>query len=209
MRTESLQGDRKRIHCDLSYLYRDIRNVRSDACLNPDQCAEECDEKFGSEVRVRSNNNNGICGCYRKGNKCYWNDCGGVKAKSRASSPGDSEQRVWCNNRDSDVRDIVRDTCLTKEACRIQGEIDGDVNTNIIVKDFGNSDTNCGCYKKGGRIYWAQCGANGDFYGDVGEGDNQKERIHCHDVDNRSYRLFGEHSHPVSISVALLSILLR
>jgi hypothetical protein len=106
---------------------------------------------------------------------------------------------VWCQDRNrGNVRDVVEYTCLNQDDCEEQGDINGDVKTPAIVKDF-NSDNICGCYSKGGQLYWAECNVRGNFYGEL---TNKKTRIHCDDVGtrSRSYRVFDrEHSHLVSI----------
>ena len=200
MMAEDLQGDKTRIHCDLERLYRDIRNVRAEACLNVQECDEQCfEDGYPGVIEIRNDPYSNKCGCYMKNDRCYWNSCGNNQAKSTESMPGQNE-RVWCAARLRTVRDVVSETCLNIDECNIQGAIDDDVKIPAIEKDFYDSDTNCGCYKKGGQLYWALCGNNGNYYGDLG---GQKERVHCYDVASSSaYRLFnrnGVHSHAVSV----------
>lgn len=197
MMAEDLQSGKTRIHCDLERLYRDVRNVRSEACLNVQECDEQCFENGDPGVIVRTDPYSNKCGCYKKGHQCFWNSCGNNQAKSTESMPGDNK-RVWCDARVRDVRDVVGDTCLSIDECEIQGELNGDVKTPALEKDF-DSDNICGCYKKGGQLYWARCGSNGNFYHELG---GQKDRVHCYDVATSSYRLFdrnGVHSHAVSV----------
>jgi len=198
-RAVSLQGTRERIHCDLNRIYRDVRNVPINTCLQASECDHQCYHDNRFKVIIKTDPNSDMCGCYRKGNQCYYNSCGDNIDKASESLPG-SYSRVWCEDRDRDVRDLVHHTCLTQDQCEKQGAINGNVKTSAIVKDFG-SDHICGCYEKGGALYWATCDIGGDFYGEL---DNQKTRIHCEDVEtqSRSYRVFDqEHSHLVSISL--------
>lgn len=200
-----LQGDLMRANCNLERLYRDIRNVRTEACLSVQECDDQCFQDGERPVSVRYDPSSNKCGCYKKRNQCYWNSCGNNQDKSTESMPGENE-RVWCNARVRDVRDIVDETCLNINECEFQGELDGNVKTPAIVRDF-NSENICGCYKKGGQLYWAVCGSNGNFYGELG---GQKDRVHCHDVGTSSYRLFnrqGVHSHAVSVFHMLRIIL--
>lgn len=197
-RTLSLQGSRERIHCDLNRIYRDVRNVPIDTCLQVSECDDQCYHDNLSEVKIKTDPYSDMCGCYRRGNQCYYNACGDNIDKASDILPGDY-QRVWCQDRNrGNVRDVVEYTCLNQDDCEEQGDINGDVKTPAIVKDF-NSDNICGCYSKGGQLYWAECNVRGNFYGEL---TNKKTRIHCDDVGtrSRSYRVFDrEHSHLVSI----------
>ncbi len=200
MRTESLQTDLDRTQCDLYRIYRDMRNVRTETCLSIQDCDDQCYREGGDGVREKTDRNSDLCGCYRRGNRYFWNDCGNNRKKAEEDLYGDNE-RVFCYDRDRDVRDIADETCLTRDECEEQGDINGDVKLPAIVKDF-DSDSNCGCYSKGGDLYWARCDNNGDFYGEL---NNKKARIHCTDLTSRSYRVFGRrHSHEVSMFYVML-----
>ena len=199
--SDDLNGSRERTHCDLNSIYRNVRNVPVDTCLTVAGCDEQCDNDGRNGVHIKTNPNSNKCGCYTQENQCYWNSCGNNIDKASANLPNDYN-RVWCGDRTRDARDLVFDTCLTQQDCEDKAELDGDVRTPAIIKNF-NSDNICGCYKKGGNLYWATCGLNGDFYGEL---NNQKRRVHCHDVQNRSYRVFDRsHSHFVSAASILYS----
>ena len=71
MRAESLQGKRERIHCDLKRIYRDMRNIPTDTCLNIEECDEQRDRDDGYGVKEKFDDD--MCGCYRKGNRYFWN----------------------------------------------------------------------------------------------------------------------------------------
>jgi hypothetical protein len=207
-RAVSLQNTRKRVRCDLNRIYQDVRNVPIDTCLQASECDAQCYHDIRSHTKMKTDRSSNICGCYRRGNQCYYNSCGNNQKKADKNLPA-SYSRVWCEDRVRDVRDLVYDTCLTQDECNEQGEINGDVKTPAMVKDFGN-DHICGCYEKGGQLYWARCDVSGDFYGEL---NNQNTRVHCVDVETRrrSYRVFDqEHSHSVSILLFFFqSFLLR
>ena len=128
---------------------------------------------------------------------------GNNRKKAEEDLPGDN-RRVWCDDLDRDVRDIAYDTCLTRDECEFQGNENGDVKVPAILKEF-NSESICGCYSKGGDLYWARCGSNGDFYGEL---ENKKRRIRCYDLENRNYRVFNRHSRRHSHSVSMFYVML-
>lgn len=202
-----LDGNRKRIHCDLNRIYRDVRNVPLDTCLTMSGCNDQCEHDYRRGADIETNPYSSKCGCYMnmQKNQCHWNSCGDNIKKASDHLPGDNT-RVWCVDRARDVRDIVYDTCLTRDECEEQGEFNGNVKTPANVKDF-DSESICGCYSKGGDLYWARCDIHGNFYGEL---NNQKERIHCQDVGSRSYRIFDEgHTHFVSNLLFFFQCLLR
>lgn len=194
MRTKNLIGSRTRTYCDLNRIYQRIGNVPYDTCLSE----AECDDQCGNDLRIKKNNSD-LCGCYTDGNKCFWNSCGSNMDKA-TDIAGTGYNRVWCSDRQRDVRDLVYDSCLTYEKCNAQGVLDGDVRTPPIVKEF-DSESICGCYAKAGQLYWSQCGVNGDYYSgfdDVGK----KRRVTCQNV-GRSTRFFDRsygQTHNVSLS---------
>jgi hypothetical protein len=198
MKTLSLQNTRVRVHCDLDRLYRNVRNYPYDTCLTADECEDQCELDNLAPMKIR--NSDTEKGCYRrKGNrKCYWSG-GGSNVQKSSSLSGDFK-RVECTDTSRDVRNVVSDTCLTRGECEAQGLIDGDVK----LPSFAKYDTHCGCYKKGGSLYWGYCDF-GDFSTPLG---GQKQRVNCRDV-NKSYRVFERdgtaagHTHWVSLSSLL------
>jgi hypothetical protein len=195
----SLQNSRVRAHCDLNRIYQAVRNVPTKTCLEASECDRQCYHDNLSEVKIKTDPDSGMCGCYSSGNQCYYNAnaCNGIYKPYDNLTGG--YQRVWCEDRIRSVRDVVDYTCYNRALCEEQGVINGDVKTPALVKDF-DSDNICGCYAKGGQLYWAKCDeVTGDFYREL---NNQKERIYCEDVQTRSqsYRVFNQqHSHLVSI----------